>query len=571
MNAQQHNGAEPGLVDIDELALEIEHNTLSMDHAEPSGEGVSGGGLASAGSLGSADKTGTAGGLGAGMTGHVSRSREPELLGHEGRAERTESVAVIQREGTKAGSVVDKGGLVANAEQGNREPGSVYRTRGLVWCAIAIGWICCAASVLLRGGAVEWFLGSVLSAVIIVSGIAPALAAAGLTVTRLLPRNITQDGKDAEVRITLKRSFVIPFVWIAVCDETANESSAAANRISFRTVFFPLLQKETMIPYTLRRLRRGRHQFGDVSVTIGDWLGLTAIHKRLVYPSELVVLPGLPQAEFIDYTERSGGYGGQMNRSLTAGAGIDYRGDAGREEIAAAVRAAGIGPETRPYREGDSLRHVDFRNAAKGRGLQTKVYTREQPVQTLIAVDTVASAYDRDDRLFDACIGWASHAVQQAEALGSDVTLLAGQQSIGAQSNDMEQGQLLRTSLDGDISIRLSDMLQMMALLRPEERGSLAASFVNGQGLITRGGTVLVFTADWRGGRSWGELAGFAAEKGCRMELFIVTRNTVPSFAMREQQKWLESGGVKVTWLHVPTHKNVLPYAEEGGDEHDYA
>lgn len=50
-----------------------------------------------------------------------------------------------------------------------------------------------------------------------------------------------------------------------------------------------------------------------------------------------------------------------------------------------------------------------------------------------------------------------------------------------------------------------------------------------------------------------------------------MTRSTVPTFAMREQQKWLESGGVKVTWLPVPASMNILPYAEEGGEFYELA
>jgi uncharacterized protein (DUF58 family) len=472
----------------------------------------------------------------------------------------------------------------------------------LAWSAISVGWAFGLAAVLLRGGAVEWFLTSVLSMIMVISGLAPALAAVSLTAVRELTRADTQEGGQIKVQLTLKRSFIVPLVWLALRDETVNESSAANQRISYRTVFGLQLQKEVKIHYSLNMLRRGRHPFAPVSVTIGDWLGLTAIHKRLECKTEFVVLPGLPQAELVESEDRVGGYAASMPNSSPAGTSIDHRGEAGRKEIAAAVRAAGIGPDSRPYREGDSLRHLDWRSAAKGRSLQTKIFTPEQRARTFIAVDTTASAYGRDDRLFDAVIGWAALAVRQAAALGSAVTLLAGQGAAAVkpqaetargsqqeaeleqeqekkQKQEQEQKQeqkqkqirILHSSLNGDPNAGVLDMLHDMALLRTDGKEAMAGSLVQGDNRLMRGGTVLVFTADWRGGRSWGELAGYAAERGCRLELFIVTRSSVPSFAMREQQKWLESGGVKVTWLHVPAGMNVLPYAEEGGDVHDYA
>lgn len=473
---------------------------------------------------------------------------------------------------------VNQKGASDPANVGNE---GIYRTRWLAWSAIAVGWAFGLAAVLLRGGAVEWFLTSVLSMIIVISGIAPAIAAARLTAIRKLTRQETVEGGKIEVQLTLKRSYIVPLVWLALRDETVNESSAANQRISYRTVFAPQLRKEATIHYTLNKLRRGRHPFGPVSVTIGDWLGLTAIHKRLECEAAFVVLPGLPQSELMDAAERVGGYAASKQNSTPAGVSVDHRGEEGRHEIAAAVRAAGIGPDSRPYREGDSLRHLDWRSAAKGRSLQTKVFPLEQPAQTFIAVDTAASAYDRDDRLFDACIGWAAHAVRQAAALGGAVTLLTGQGAAavksqaktikGSQQESNAPFRMIHSSLNGDLNAGVSDMLHEMAVLRADGKEAMTVSHIDGSNRLMRGGTILVFTADWRGGRSWGELAGYAAERGCRLELFIVTRSSVPSFAMREQQKWLESGGVKVTWLHVPAGMNVLPYAEEGGDVHDYA
>ncbi|WP_424767011.1 DUF58 domain-containing protein [Paenibacillus sp. sgz302251] len=435
---------------------------------------------------------------------------------------------------------------------------SVYRTRWLAWTVIAVGFAGSLAAAVQRGGAVELFLAAVLGMIILISGVFPRIAAAGITAARLLPSEETRDGGTIEVRLTVKRSFFVPFVWMAVHDAASNECSASRRVVRYSAVLRPTLKCGSESVYMLHKLHRGRHSFEYADLTVGDWLGLTAVHKRLLCRSAFVVLPGLPESDALESWRAGSAPVGETNTRLL-GASRDRRGEAAREEIAAAVRAAGIGPESRPYREGDSLRHLDWRSAAKGRGLQTKLFSLEQPCQTFIVFDTNGSAYAQDDRLFDACAGWAAFAVKQA-AIGSAVTLLTEQAAAAERAFAVEER-----------SGSVSDMLRRLAMLRADGKGSLAFQLMKSGQTLERGGTMLVFTADWRGGRSWGELAGYAAERGCRLELFIVTRSSVLSFAMREQQKWLESGGIKVTWLDVPADMSELPYAEEGGAAHDYA
>lgn len=100
---------------------------------------------------------------------------------------------------------------------------------------------------------------------------------------------------------------------------------------------------------------------------------------------------------------------------------------------------------------------------------------------------------------------------------------------------------------------------------------SIAALLLHEEQLMERGGAILAFTGDWRSGKQWGDLSAYAASKSCRLDLFIAVQNAVPTYAMREQQKWLESSGVKVTWLPIPAGMNELPFAVEGGEQHVYA
>ncbi|MDQ0115027.1 DUF58 domain-containing protein [Paenibacillus harenae] len=465
----------------------------------------------------------------------------------------------------------------ADAHIDDEETASIraYRTKWWLWCLIAAGWGCSIAAVALRGGAVEWFMAAVLTMIGLISGAAPALAAAGLSAIREVEGVMLRDGGEAGIHLSIARRVAFPFVWIAVREEIANAYTMKESRVVYGAVFIPLVEKQKEIVYKLRRLRRGSHSFAPLTVTVGDWLGLTTITKRLACPSEaIVVLPALPTGERMDEAERGAQYTADGIETVYTGTGRDM-GTNVREDAAAVAKTAGIGPDSRPYRDGDSLRHMDWRSAAKGRGLQTKLHSLETPAGTCIVLDTCAAGYDRNDRLFDACSGWAALAAEQAAAAGAPVTLLMQQGADAGVSSGSGAGagviNVVRSGLEGDSLTRVSELLLAMSRAKCDGGESIAALLLHEERLMERGGAVLAFTGDWRSGRKWGDLAAYAASKSCRLELFIAVQSAVPTYAMREQQKWLESSGVKVTWLPIPAGMYELPFAEEGGERHVYA
>lgn len=451
----------------------------------------------------------------------------------------------------------------------------VYRTRWAAWSFIIAGIGCSLWAVLLRGGAVEWFLLAVLCGILLISGAAPALAAAGIAIARSLPEYKLLDGGNAEVRVTLRRALPVPFTWLALQDEAVNESAIHGGATSFRTVLVPMSRSEMAVTYTLRQLGRGLYRFSPLSITVGDWLGLTAIHLRPSVQGEFIVLPAVAPTE--ESQDAMPGPGKPVAGSKRHSQAADIEGAAGVRDQPAAVMLPGLGPDTRPYREGDSLRHLDFRAAARGRGLHTKTHAPEQAAETVIVIDNRASAYGEDDRLFDACVGWASYTAQRAADDGSAATLVAGDWSY-----------TLPASHESEYRLRLSELQRQLALLRADgharQLGGVRQSdllqdnaderldsTVRNCAAECRGGALRIFTGDWQSGQRWSELAAYASETGCPMELLVVSRNAVPSFAMREQQKALKRSKLKVTWLYVAPGKNKLPYAVEGVDAHAYA
>lgn len=443
-----------------------------------------------------------------------------------------------------------------------------YRTRWGAWTALVLGWAASAAAVIIRGGAVEAFLLAVLSLVIALSIIAPLLSVRGLAASRVIGLKRVKDGGQASVRIAITRLLPVPFVWLAIQDEMANESKAAGGRVEYRFIGAPLFRKAFVFDYTVVGIRRGSHQFGEVTVTVGDWLGLTAIKRKLACSGELLALPGLPG--LLDNSGKPKLEGDLVNNGEAEGQQELRSSDSGEVSLGRMnelLRQPGLGADSRPYREGDSLRHVNWRAAAKGRGLHTKQHMLEQPAEQVIVIDTASNSYDGDERLFDASVGWAAQAIELAAAAGGAVRLLAdtGKAQLEGEAGQKPVKEAATRLQSAALGQSLLPLTERLARLRMGNGLSLERARQE-LGGMKPGGTIHCFSADWRQGNGWRELAAYAAEHGCRMELYIITKHAVLSYAMREQQRWLESIGISITWLAFPEQMNQLPQTVGGGD-----
>ncbi|MFX3631285.1 MAG: DUF58 domain-containing protein [Candidatus Pristimantibacillus sp.] len=471
-----------------------------------------------------------------------------------------------------------------------------YRTRWGVWVLLIASWCGSLAAAIIRGGAVETFLLTVLGMIILLSALSPLLAVRGLSVSRAVAASQVKDGGEASVRLTISRSRAIPFIWFAVRDEMFNSSSLAKGRLEYRFVAAPLFRKEIHIDYTALSVNRGHHCFDTVTITVGDWLGLTAIKRQIACSDELLVLPALPELG----ERRLELNGGIVNGEEAGGSITVQQGDGGdMGSTESKRRHSGIGPESRPYREGDSLRHVNWRAVAKGRGLHTKEHTLEQPAELTVVMDTSISGYGGDERLFDACTGWAAQAIERTAAAGGMVRLIVAQgndkpeqvnynhaqgndkrnqanysQAKGNEKPKQAAAYVANSKLDEKrkspnrmMSTKLAEYLARLCLSGETMKMDLIRQELNG---MKQGGVLRCFSADWRNGQSWGLLAAYAAERGCRMELYVVTKQSVLSFSMREQQRFLEGCGVQMTWLAFPEQMNRLPQMVEGGSIHVY-
>ncbi|MCM3630897.1 DUF58 domain-containing protein [Paenibacillus glycanilyticus] len=464
------------------------------------------------------------------------------------------------------GSLAD-GSKAGDAEQTEAAPEQMffYRTRWGAWLIITGGWSFSLVGFLTRGGAVETFMLIVLSLLPILSVALPLISAIGLSVGRVIPDPNIKDGGEAAVKLTLKRTSAVPFVWLAVHDGMTNASAAGKPRLDYRYIVMPLLRKEIEISYSVLAVRRGEHQFGQVTVTVGDWLGLTAIHRRLECPGTLIAVPALPE-ELGRRAERLHGAVAEQISGDSSAAYISDSGEISETTADRLLQQAGIGPDSRPYREGDSMRHINWRAAAKGRGMFTKQHMVEQPAVIMMIADTFSAAYSHDGRLFDASLAWMARGIERAAAEGCEIRLIAGAEEAKPDKKaSFRKGEKKRGGVTGQ---QEKALLERLARLRLAKSAVSVDSLRTELGGLKPGGIVHVYTADWKRGQSWIQLAGYAADHSCRIELHVVTKQSVLTYAMREQQRLLEQAGLLVNWLAYPERMNRQPQTAEGGGRH---
>lgn len=423
---------------------------------------------------------------------------------------------------------------------------------------ISIAFIASFVAVLHRGGAVEWYALTLLAGLIVVSGLLPLVASIGLDATRRSFSVEVVEGQDACIEITFQRSWRIPFVWIAIEDSERNESGIDERPVYFRSVHVPMFSKEQKVTYSLKSLTRGVHCFSPISVIVGDWLGMTAIRRTIIQENKLLVIPAVPHMQLLLQAKAVGEDGrvkGHLPQHIKNNRSSMIM---GLNESSVSSAWAGAGPDSRPYRDGDPLRNLDFRAAARGRGLFTKVYSGVELLHTYILIDQYRDAYKGDNRLFDTCISWALRSVKDNVEQGHSVTVI---------TNDWIYEIANKAGVDRRAN--MSELTHQLAYLRVDSNAFKVERLSEISGRLIKGGTLKLFSPDWQGDRRLSTLADYATEHNMGIELYLIVRHSVATFAMREQSRKLEGSGMKVHWVHMSEGMETWASSEEGVN--DYA
>jgi hypothetical protein len=185
--------------------------------------------------------------------------------------------------------------------------------------------------------------------------------------------------------------------------------------------------------------------------------------------------------------------------------------------------------------------------------MHTKVYAGETYKEWHAAVDQYAVPYNGDDGLFDACISLALGTVMRAADEGNIITLHTGDWAYE-----------LSGSSGREHDSRLLELRRKLAYLRPSAEQADQINLDGGAVTPFRDKILRMFSADWQDTERWNRLHHQLGSQGFRLELNLLSRNAVLSFAMREQARQLEERGIAVNWMHVAQSKEARAAAGEG-------
>ncbi|RAP74422.1 DUF58 domain-containing protein [Paenibacillus montanisoli] len=413
------------------------------------------------------------------------------------------------------------------------------------------------AALYARGGAVEWLLATVLAAVSIGCLIFPYFAVGKLSVKRSVKEaGRLFDGGEMEVQLKLRFSRPVPFMWVGVSDEVVPVSAARdGKRVMARHAFLPGLKRAFQLTYTVKGLRRGELDFGTVQVTVGDMLGLTVRTFEVVCAGKALVHAKAPAGE--SFSDLPGFRPGSTSSERQPIAAI------GGQMITAAARASrsGAGPDVRTYMPGDSPRRVDWRAMARGLGMQTRVSNAEEAGQLIVLLETTASAYGGDERLFDAHVGRAALLIGQAVREGKNVLLLTN----GA---DGRKEQKVRAGERADLLAAEEQLARLQWSLTGEPLPQLVSDVVAG---MSRGAALVCLAAEMKAGKAASAepepaadyvvySAKLAAVRGVRLVLLLSQKATEAKPSDAGWSKRLQGTGCLVKSLPVPqAYRNQVP------------
>ncbi|QHW31505.1 DUF58 domain-containing protein [Paenibacillus rhizovicinus] len=315
-----------------------------------------------------------------------------------------------------------------------------------------------------RGGAVEWLFAAV--AVLAAGGglLLPYAALGRIHAERIVydAENL-EDGGEMRAALTIRLSRMLPFMWVCVQEEIANACAPQGSGIHIMRALLPGFSRRLTLTYKVNGLLRGELEFRRLTVTAGDMLGLTVRTVVVACPGHAIVRPSAPAGE--ELGELPGFEAAQARQGMQPVSAF------GGQMMAAAsrLRRDGAGPELRGYIPGDSLRRVDWRAMARGLGMQTRMSEAAEAGTVIIMLETSASAYGKERRLFDANAGRAAAMMKRAVREGKSVKLLtnsAAESLIfdGAAGADLREAEIRLAKLRLDeafkpMSQRLSDVV----------------------------------------------------------------------------------------------------------------
>jgi uncharacterized protein (DUF58 family) len=301
----------------------------------------------------------------------------------------------------------------------------------------------------------------------------------GVTYHRTLRQERATFGEEVGMDIELINDKVMPLTWLHVEDSMPTGLTIRGGTVTFgrsdqRRDLHHLLP---MLPFQRVRRRltvicdqRGVHTFGPTQISSGDPIGLRQRFTSVKDQQRLLVYPKLFRLEGLPVTLRVplGDVRSPLNH------------------IGDPSRIAGV----REYREGDPLRHVDWRATARGSSLLVREFEPTASWRVAVFLDMRASR--------SSIAGVSRDVLEFTIALGASVLAYLVEHGV-------ETGLYASGSVQGRPVIRgpnnspaaLSAMLELLALASPYGPSSIAELLMMEGSRLRQGTSVIVVARDF--------------------------------------------------------------------------
>jgi uncharacterized protein (DUF58 family) len=205
-----------------------------------------------------------------------------------------------------------------------------------------------------QGNFVSWFLFyTVITMTILITAYA-MIPLGNFHVERKSGQGAMQAGNGLTVEIHIERSWLFPFLYLAVEDVTEEALTKQLPYQASKIIFYPTMKRVLTYSYTIPNLKRGKYHSYGVKLSTSDIFGFVKKEKFVSMPSELLVYPKYHNIEQWEAYEK--------HDSETSIALQDFIED--RTSIAGA----------REYVPGDKLTSLDWKATARANKLMTKEF-----------------------------------------------------------------------------------------------------------------------------------------------------------------------------------------------------
>lgn len=209
---------------------------------------------------------------------------------------------------------------------------------------------------------------------------------------RRMSHRVLTAGQHVLVEVEVRFKSFLPFVWVSLEDRlpTRLETYTEGNRLwqmgSFRRTY--------TLRYRIKRVPRGEHTFGKVTIYVGDLFGFFTRTHKVHVPASVLVYPSYQELRYF--------------RSINdKNAGLSYSLNRNAEDVTSVM---GV----RNYVSGDRLSRIHWRASARTGQLKTKEFEYNVTNDFMFFIDCERKSYQSQPQLFERAVTLAATLIRYA-------------------------------------------------------------------------------------------------------------------------------------------------------------